>query len=101
MPKIISLGLGAYVDAEQIVAVDDYVSGDCDRASLGHWMAVKSTILLKNGKTIFAYVKPETIRKRWQEAFALPDFLLKSMGDALAALEKSFEQDEMAEENAD
>ena len=101
MPRIISLGLGAYVDAEQIVAVDDAAAVDSDRYKIGYRIHAKSTILLKNGEIIPGYVKPETIKKRWEEAFELPDFLLKSMGDALAALEKSFEQDEMAEENAD
>lgn len=104
MPKIISLGLGAYVDAEQIVAVDDAAAVDSDRYKIGYCLHAKSTILLKNGETIPGYVKPDTIKKRWEEAFELPDFLLRRINkalDALDALEERIEQDKLAEENAD
>lgn len=103
MPKIISLGLGAYVDAEQIVAVDDAHADDELRYNLytlGFGDLAKSTILLKDGVTIPGYVKPETIRKRWKEAFELPDFLLKRINkalDALDALEERIEQNKLVE----
>lgn len=83
MPKIISLGLGAYVDAEQIVAVDDAAAVDSDRYKIGYCLHAKSTILLKNGETIPGYVKPDTIRKRWKEAFELK--LPESMQEFAAA----------------
>ena len=72
MAKIIAVGLGAYVDAEQIVAIDNPAAYDENRYSLGFEQSAESTILLKNGDIIPGYVKPETIRKRWQEAVEQP-----------------------------
>jgi len=101
MARIISLGLGAYVDAEQIVAVDDAAIIDEASYKIGYPLHAKSTILLKDGVTIPGYVKPETVKKRWQEALGVPERMLKRMEFLITDLEKSIEQDKLAEEDAD
>jgi len=64
--KIISLGMGAYVDAEQIVAVDMHI--DTNHYSMGNFETMKSAVLLKNGCVVPAWVGSETVKKRWEKA---------------------------------
>lgn len=67
--KIISLGQGAYVDAEEIVAVDQHeIDNEYTMSNFEDYSSMKAAVLLKNGCVIPAWVKPQTIKKRWQEA---------------------------------
>ncbi|WP_461369663.1 hypothetical protein [Candidatus Darwinibacter acetoxidans] len=67
-PKIIPIGPGAYVDAEQIVAVDDYNVDFPADILFGFADYAKAAVLLKTGDTVLAYVMPSTVARRWKDA---------------------------------
>ena len=67
-PKIIPIGLGAYVDAEQIVAIDDYNDNFSENRLFGFEVSARTAILLKTSDIVLAYVTPSTVVKRWKDA---------------------------------
>jgi regulator of extracellular matrix RemA (YlzA/DUF370 family) len=74
--RIISLGMGSYVDADEIVAISE-ASATLHRQectilpwnginSLVDGDALRSVVLLRNGDIWPAYVCVETVLKRWR-----------------------------------
>jgi hypothetical protein len=64
--KIIALGLGAYVRADLIAAIDKHCTEN--EYAFSTFADIQSAVLLTNGQLIPAWIKNRTLRKNWEQA---------------------------------
>ncbi len=60
--KMLYLGCGAYVDPEEVVAIDQHHEDNCYSIGQG-WANVKAAVLLFNRCVVPAWYTPETLRR--------------------------------------